>query len=123
MASSSTSQASLRDKASWDDEKVVMFLNILIQEIDAGNRPNGQFTKTGWSNIIRKFREETSCSFSQSQLKNKWDGLKKDLTLWERLRLEDTGLGFNHVTKTIEAEPEWWILKLAVMIVTCFLFI
>jgi hypothetical protein len=44
----------------------------------------------------------------KSQLKNKWDKLKTDLTTWRKLMRKQTGIGWNWSTGTINMDKEWW---------------
>ena len=44
----------------------------------------------------------------KSQLKNKWDKLKSDLTVWRKLMRKQTGLGWNWDNGTINMDAEWW---------------
>ncbi|KAL6607908.1 hypothetical protein ACP70R_040971 [Stipagrostis hirtigluma subsp. patula] len=39
------------DKADWCDANVKDFIDICKGAIEAGNRPNGQFTRNGWKNL------------------------------------------------------------------------
>jgi hypothetical protein len=41
-------------------------------------RPNTHFDKMGWKFVITSFQEKTGHAFTKTQLKNKWDGCKKD---------------------------------------------
>ncbi|KAH0981473.1 hypothetical protein GBA52_008650 [Prunus armeniaca] len=50
-------------------------------------------------------------TYTQNQLKNKWNGLKKDWQLWTSLVGKETGLGWDTVKKTINSSNEWWDKK------------
>ena len=43
--------------------------------------------------------------------KHKWDGLKKNWVLWNKLKGSETGLGWDAAKGTIAA-TEWWERKL-----------
>ena len=66
------------DKASWSKAMLHMFYDICITTIKRGMRPNTHFDKAGWKFAVLSFKDQTSLSLSKSQLKNKWDGIKKD---------------------------------------------
>ncbi|KAK7278732.1 hypothetical protein RJT34_23768 [Clitoria ternatea] len=100
-----------KDTAKWNDNKTEILLKICIEEIDAGNRPGTHFSKEGWKNIEKKFEERTGCAYDRIQLKNKQDNLKKDFQSFVKLVEKDTGLGWNHEKRTIEADEEWWAAK------------
>ncbi|KAK5846607.1 hypothetical protein PVK06_002901 [Gossypium arboreum] len=61
------------------------------------------------------FEKETSKAFSQRQLKNRWDALKKEWKAWKKLKGEDTGLGWNPIKKTVDALDDWWESRLKVV--------
>jgi hypothetical protein len=44
----------------------------------------------------------------KSQLKNKWDKLKNDLTVWRKLMRKQTGTGWSWSTGSINMDAEWW---------------
>ena len=48
------------------------------------------------------------------QLKNKWDSLKKEWSVWHKLFAKETGLGWDSVKHTVDAPDEWWEKKEAV---------
>lgn len=101
-----------KEKASWDETNTAYFLSILIEEIDAGNRQGGHFTKLGWLSIVQKFHATSGQQFSQTQLKNKLDNMKKDFVVWEKLRHDETGLGYDRSTNRITADASWWRKKI-----------
>jgi len=66
------------DKASWSKAMLHTFCDICITAIERGMRPNTYFDKAGWKFVVQSFKDQTCLSLSKSQLKNKWDGIKKD---------------------------------------------
>ena len=44
----------------------------------------------------------------KTQLKNKWDKLRADLSAWKKLMRKQTGTGWNWDKGTINMDPEWW---------------
>ncbi|MBA0854189.1 hypothetical protein Goshw_027294, partial [Gossypium schwendimanii] len=94
-------------KAIWDKRLIEIFCNICIKEILKGNRPGTHFTKDGWLKIMTNFKKETSKAYSQRQLKNMWDALKKEWKAWKKLKGKDTGLGWNPIKRTVDASDDW----------------
>ncbi len=47
------------DKADWGDGFVRHLFDVCKEEIEAGNRPMGIFTTTGWKNVVSKFAEKS----------------------------------------------------------------
>ncbi|KAJ0972408.1 hypothetical protein J5N97_020367 [Dioscorea zingiberensis] len=98
-------------KARWDDTNTELFLKICVEEVQAGNRPHTHFTKEGWKNVVSKFVVRTGLSYNYKQLKNKWDSLKKEFSLWAKLVEHQTGLGWDSTKRTVLASDEWWERK------------
>ncbi|PPD98144.1 hypothetical protein GOBAR_DD04816 [Gossypium barbadense] len=63
---------------------------------------------------MTNFEKETGKGFSQRQLKNRWDALKKEWKAWKKLKGEDTGLGWNPIKRTVDVSDEWWESRLRV---------
>ncbi|TVU06715.1 hypothetical protein EJB05_49943, partial [Eragrostis curvula] len=82
-------------------------------EIDAGNRPMGKWTSTGWKNLVVKYHEKTGLNQTKEQLKNKLDYMKKEYTWFMELKNSDTGLGWNEAKQTVECSNDWWNEHLA----------
>ncbi|KAH7670508.1 Myb/SANT-like domain-containing protein, partial [Dioscorea alata] len=98
-------------KARWDDIKTESLLKICVEEVQAGNRPHTHFTKEGWKNIVAKFFSRTGVSYNYKQLKNKWDMMKKEFSIWAKLVEHQTGLGWDPVKRTVLASDDWWERK------------
>nr|KJB44045.1 hypothetical protein B456_007G232100 [Gossypium raimondii] len=90
----------------WDKRLTEIFCDIFIKEILKGNRPGTHFTRDGWLKIMTNFEKETGKSFSQRQLKNRWDALKKEWKAWKKLKGEDTGLGWNPIKRIVVLEAK-----------------
>ncbi|KAK5784591.1 hypothetical protein PVK06_039117 [Gossypium arboreum] len=64
---------------------------------------------------MTNFEKETGKAFSQRQLKNRWDALKKEWKAWKKLKGKDTGLGWNPIKRTVDAPDDWWESRLKVV--------
>ena len=106
------------DKASWSKAMLHTFCDICITVIERGVRPNTHFDKAGWKFVVQSFKDQTSLSLSKSQLKNKWDGIKKDWKVWKKL-ITETGVGWSSELGTISATDEWWQSKIQVKLLIC----
>ncbi|KAI9081834.1 hypothetical protein K1719_036096 [Acacia pycnantha] len=95
----------------WNDSNTETFLKVCVEEIEAGNRPHTHFNKDGWANLVDKFNNITGKNYDKKQLKNRWDALKYEFSMWARLVENETGLGWDSVKNTIMARPEWWEAK------------
>jgi hypothetical protein len=63
---------------------------------------------------LTSFKKQTGHAFTKTQLKNKWDGCKKDWRIWTNLIFE-TGVGWSNELGTISASDEWWKAKIQVI--------
>ena len=105
-----------KTRAVWEDPSwTTTFCNLCVEEIEAGNK--GIFAALnakGWSNLVIKFCDEISLNYDKEQLKCRWDVLKVDWRVWEKLKGLDTNLGWDVVKGTIDASDDWWDMKLKV---------
>ncbi|MFQ6666333.1 hypothetical protein Gotur_032712, partial [Gossypium turneri] len=93
MSTSAVEVSGEKVKAIWDKRLTEIFCDICIKEILKGNRPG----------------------FSQRQLKNRRDALKKEWKAWKKLKGKDTGLGWNPIKRTVDALDDWWGSRLHVV--------
>ena len=117
MGKNNTSNSKAKKtRAVWVDPSwTTTFCNLCVEEIEAGNK--GIFaalSAKGWSNLVIKFRDETGLNYDKEQLKCRWDVLKADWRVWEKLKGVDTNLGWDAVKGTIDASDDWWDMKLKV---------
>jgi hypothetical protein len=104
----------MSDKADWSDANLSHFIDICKGVIEAGNRPNGTFTRNGWKNRSTKYEEKTGLKQTKKQLKNKLDNMKKEYIWFMELKNFATRLGWNEAKQTIDCSKEWWDEHLAV---------
>ena len=104
-----------KSKLFWDHSTLMVFIDLCMNEVKNGNRPGSHFNKAGWGNIEKNMKERTSRCFDKKQLKNKWDNMKKEWKLYDRLMRLETGIGWDPVKKTFNASPEWWDEKIQVI--------
>ena len=94
-------------KAVWDAYRTRVFCDICMEEVNANNRDGACLSRKGYENLETIFFEKVGEKLIKKQFKNKWDALKKDYTGWMEL-LNATGLGWDPVTKTMDADDDWW---------------
>ncbi|KAL6838378.1 hypothetical protein ACP4OV_031784 [Aristida adscensionis] len=101
------SQSKTYDKASWTNENnTYIFCELAVDQIRAGERPNGQMTPRGWKEVQKKFREKAGLYHEIRQFKNRWTQCR---ILWSfhDMTLKNTGLGRNP-NGTLIADDDWW---------------
>ncbi|CAN6273477.1 unnamed protein product, partial [Urochloa humidicola] len=97
--------------ADWENpELTTIFCNIVVEEIQAGNRPLGTLNARGYRNLREKFFAQTGKDYIKSQLKNRWDNLKALYSFWKSL-WTDTGLGRDPQLKVPSGSDDWWETK------------
>ncbi|PPE02277.1 hypothetical protein GOBAR_DD00700 [Gossypium barbadense] len=69
---------------------------------------------------MTNFEKETCKAYSQRQLKNRWDVLKKEWKAWKKLKDGDTGLGWNPIKRTVDASDDCQKRKTPDISTSCF---
>jgi hypothetical protein len=62
----------------------------------------------GYDEVIKGVFQCTGILLKRSQLKNKWDKLKNDLSIWRKLMRKQTVIGWSWSTGSINMDAEWW---------------
>ncbi|CAH9059791.1 unnamed protein product [Cuscuta epithymum] len=99
----------------WSDETIGFFNDICIQFI----LKNGRGQQFRWKEMQALFEERTKRKCTLKSLKNKFDFMKKEWRLWKLLKCDETGLGWNAATGTLDCSDEWWGKKIKVYMVLC----
>ncbi|XP_050387195.1 L10-interacting MYB domain-containing protein-like [Argentina anserina] len=96
-----------KEQASWNENLVEVFVDLCIKEVHKNSKPGSHFSSIGWKTIVKSFVEQTGKDYTRKQL-NKWDSLKGDWKSWKTLKSLKTGLRWNPVLNTIDADEEFW---------------
>jgi hypothetical protein len=78
---------------------------LFAEQVARGNRPNTCLNSVDYIEVEKVFKERTCLVVTRLQLKNKWDKLKEDFKVRRKLKLRQTGAGWDH-------EKVLWILLL-----------
>jgi len=103
-----------RTSAKWDDCTHLQFIELVEKEIQKGNRPGSFINKEGWKNLVKSFNQITGKCYVNKQLKNHWDAMKKEWTLFKQMMRGESGLGWDETRKTIAVDNDWWEQKIKV---------
>ncbi|KAL6146121.1 hypothetical protein ACLB2K_056804 [Fragaria x ananassa] len=95
-------------------KSLAIFCDLCIKEVGKGQMPGTHFNIEGWASLVANFHAETGNNYDKSQLKNKWDLLKKEWKLWKDLIGKETGLGWNLTKNIVDASDEWWRNKIQI---------
>jgi hypothetical protein len=65
-------------------------------------------TQKAFEEVAKDFKTRIGFEYTRIQLKNKWDKLKNDYTIFKKLKLKETGGGWDSTRNTIKQDDEWW---------------
>ncbi|EYU38840.1 hypothetical protein MIMGU_mgv1a009619mg [Erythranthe guttata] len=65
-----------RLRTRWTPELDKIFADIVVEQIQQGNRPNNVFDKKTWNQIREEFNRQTNLSFNNNQLRKHLDVLR-----------------------------------------------
>ena len=95
------------DRTHWTPELTQFFLNALVDECRAGNRPNTTLNRIGKDNVLKRLQDFTGRPWKWDPCKHNWDEFKKKWACWRRL-IKLSGVTFHPKTKLINMPQEWW---------------
>ncbi|KAL6642378.1 hypothetical protein ACP70R_020559 [Stipagrostis hirtigluma subsp. patula] len=97
-------------EAEWNDERTRLICELFVEQVRAGNRPNTHLNNIGYREVALKFQQRTQLLYTKLQLKNKWDRLKGDYIIWNKLLTTRAaeGLPWDSAKGTIAADDKWW---------------
>ncbi|KAK3231833.1 hypothetical protein Dsin_003714 [Dipteronia sinensis] len=95
-------------RANWSDPtQRKYFIDLCLQEVNSGFRSGGTLKPSAWTRIAEGLEKIIGKKFTQKQLKNGWDYMKKQYLTWTKL-ITTTGHGYNSVTQTFDWPAERW---------------
>ena len=92
----------------WNDEYTALVCKLFAEQVRKGNRPNTYLNNVSYTKVNERFFQYTSIMLKKTQLKNKWDKLRADLSAWKKLMRKQTSTSWNWDKGTINMDPEWW---------------
>ena len=94
--------------ADWSGDNTTILTELFVQQVCAGNRPDKHLTPNAYEEVAKDFIIRTGLEYTKLQLKNKWDKLKTDYSNFRKLKLKETGGGWDYERNTIKQDAEWW---------------
>ncbi|XP_074374398.1 uncharacterized protein LOC141714799 [Apium graveolens] len=94
----------------WTPQMDEFFLQAMLTQQYHGNRIDGTFTSTAYTNMVNELHEKLNMNFSKSHLKNRLKTLKDHFAQYYDLfrGVGLSGFAWNSETKLFEADNEVW---------------
>ncbi|KAI4984593.1 hypothetical protein ZWY2020_017223 [Hordeum vulgare] len=86
--------------ADWSDGNTTILTELFVQQVRASNRPDKHLTPNAYEEVANDFKVRTGLEYTRLQLKNKWDKLKADYSNFRKLKLKETGGGWDYERNT-----------------------
>ncbi|KAK9288926.1 hypothetical protein L1049_017397 [Liquidambar formosana] len=111
MGKKAKNKESIDDKANsvkwstyWDE----VLLDALLEEQMKGNRPDGTWSTTAYTNVVKTLTQKLEFPFLKDHVKNRMKTLKKNFNTCYELFKGMSGFAWNPETQLFEAENEVW---------------
>lgn len=72
-----------QNNAKWDEYAHIKFIELCEQKVRKENRPNTYLSKDGGKNMVNEFNKKTGLQYTRKQMKNHWDHMKVECTLFK----------------------------------------
>ena len=95
------------DATVWSQKDEEVFINLMEEEVIKGNRSTTTFSKSAWQRILVSLCAKTKKSYTEGQIKNKFNQLRQKQKDFKRL-LQETSIGYNAVTGQVTASDDVW---------------
>jgi hypothetical protein len=92
----------------WTDDYNRIVCELFAEQVRRWNRPNIHLNTLGYTEVSGRFYQMTGIELSKTQIKNKWDRLKNDWSIWQKLLQNQTGTGWDNTRGVINMDNEWW---------------
>jgi hypothetical protein len=94
--------------AEWTDENTRIVVELFVKQVRAGNMPSTHLTPNAYDEVGKEFLMRTGLEYTQKQVRNKWDKLKREYNTFKKLKLRETGGGWDFEKNTVKQDNEWW---------------
>uniref|UniRef100_M8B493 Myb/SANT-like domain-containing protein n=1 Tax=Aegilops tauschii TaxID=37682 RepID=M8B493_AEGTA len=93
--------------AEWTIKNTRIITELFAEQVKAGIRLNTHLTANAYEEVGRKFKIRTGLEHTYNQLKNKWEKLRSDYSVFKKLYLKETGAGWDIEHNTVKQDAEW----------------
>jgi hypothetical protein len=59
------------DSADWNEENTKILCELFVEQVKAHNRSDTHLNRTGYMNVMEKYKERTRLAYKKIQFKNK----------------------------------------------------
>ncbi|XP_059664096.1 uncharacterized protein LOC132309849 [Cornus florida] len=97
-----------KDAIKWTEEVDGILLDALLEQQENGNRVDGTFTSTAYSNVVKICSQKLGYPFDKDHVKNRMKTMKNNFNTCYDLFKNLSGISWSPETKLFKAEPEVW---------------
>lgn len=94
-------------RARWTTSLTKILADLMIQQVQKGNRQKNSFSKKAWRYISDEFYKKTGLKWDKEQLKNRYAVLRRQYITVKSL-LDQSDFSWDEFTGTIIAKDEAW---------------
>ena len=94
--------------AEWTDENTRIIVELFVKQVKAGNMPSTHLTPSAYDEVGKEFLMRTGLEYTPKQVRNKWTKLKREYNTFKKLKLRETGGGWDFDKNTVKQDNEWW---------------
>ena len=95
------------DPATWTATEEKVFIQLMVKEVQKGNRSTTTFLRKGWRNIEQEFCERTNRRYNKTQFRNKFNQLRTRYNDFSNL-LQEPGFSWDPALNTVIAADGVW---------------
>lgn len=95
------------DPATWTNSEEKLFIQIMLKEVQKGNRSSTTFSRKGWKHIEQEFCSKTTKRYNNAQFRNKFNQLRTRYHDFSKL-LKEPGFSWDPVLNAVIATDETW---------------
>ncbi|XP_038723815.1 L10-interacting MYB domain-containing protein-like isoform X2 [Tripterygium wilfordii] len=100
-------QQEQQSRAKWTAGITKIFADLMVDQVQKGNRLNSYFSKTAWTFMCDEFQRKTGLKWEKERLKNKYAVLRRQFVIVKSL-LDQTDFSWDESTGNIIATDEVW---------------